>query len=254
MGDFQSGCGTQGNMQLSLYDSGDWWKNDDKDTTALVYHWMNHGQLSRLIDELDQLVILATERNFSQLDKDWLASEKCFGPANNGYANLNFFTRGWTWFVAFFKLVTHERVIFYWTNYFIYGIIGKTAAQDLLVQRPRNSFILRFSESRPGCLVVDYLDGLCMSTLIELSNNSKFIISERVDGREKNAEFDQLNLLINYFSPLQNILRPDGSLEPKDRIQRAIAQASQQDISLPRYQSVTNDRWPSAHNRNDMPS
>jgi len=65
----------------------------------------------------------------------------------------------WEWFYAILK-VTRDHLKDLWNkdNRVIYGFISRKQAEDLLVSRPNGTFLLRYSDSEPGCVTIAYVN------------------------------------------------------------------------------------------------
>ena len=95
-------------------------------------------------------------RNYHITDYDNLLltiSQFCKDPLPD--RNFTF----WEWFYAIYK-VTRDNLKDLWNkdNRVIYGFISRKQTEELLISRPNGTFLLRYSDSEPGCVTIAYVN------------------------------------------------------------------------------------------------
>ena len=74
-----------------------------------------------------------------------------FGKDNLPDQNFTF----WEWFHSMLLLTTHHLKLL-WENDYVLGFVEKKKAESMLLQQPKGTFLLRFSDSTLGAVTIAY--------------------------------------------------------------------------------------------------
>jgi len=116
--------------------------------------------------------------------------------------NFNAVKKRWHWFTTLERIVS--KIGFVWWQEeprLCQGIVSRYTSEQMLKNQLKGTFILRFSESQPGFIAVDYVHSRrgVVHTLID-ANGSRFKSFERVHDRNVEREYDTLPELIMSLS------------------------------------------------------
>ncbi|XP_074652131.1 signal transducer and activator of transcription 5B-like [Tubulanus polymorphus] len=118
------------------------------------------GMSTQNVNYLAQKLFSAVLDDYSQYMVTWAQFNKDSLPGRN-------FTF-WEWFYAVLKL-TKEYLKGPWNDGSILGFVSKAEAQDLLLQRPYGTFLLRFSDSEVGGITIAWVADEQQKTVDTLS-------------------------------------------------------------------------------------
>jgi serine/threonine protein kinase len=128
-------------------------------------------------------------------------------------ANIRFeeFVEFWSWYYPTEHLILHPGVLPLFRDRFIHGFVGNSLATKWIVDlRKDNTFIIRFSTTRPGCLVITCFHNTKPThLLVQVDDKQGFVL-----GNMKYATLREL-LSKNNLDILQYVYPNDAINSPK---------------------------------------